>query len=375
MITETTSADGRLPITSPRLVEALIHTVSDMAILVGETGEVEDVTCNISDLEGLDAASWVGQQIEDVVTEECEGKIRSMLRAARAGEEGRWREINHPLASGEPVPIRYQAVGAGEKVMLLGRDLRAVAQLQSRLVKAQQAMDQDYGRLRQMETRYRVLFQTSSEPLLIADAETGRIQEVNAAAARLLGADAAELTNTALARVFGDPDRTRLEGIVNRLLSTGGSESMTGFARDGETQIELGITLFRAAESMMLLCRMRSVGKRARQEAMIEQMLVGMVARMADAVVVTDLEGRVLWCNDAFLAMAEVALGEEVRGEALGRFLARPGVDMDVILTNARTHGRLRAFDSVITGASARRRASRSRRRTCRTRARPRSGS
>ena len=67
----------------------------------------------------------------------------------------------------------------------MGRDLCAVATLQQKLVEAQMSMERDYARLRHVETRYRLLFQMSSEPVLIVDASTQKVLEANPAAVTL----------------------------------------------------------------------------------------------------------------------------------------------------------------------------------------------
>ena len=72
-------------------------------------------------------------------------------------------------------------------MLAVGRDLRATAALQQRLVEAQQAMERDYWKFRHAETRYRHLFQVASEAVLVVDASTQRILEANPAAARLIG--------------------------------------------------------------------------------------------------------------------------------------------------------------------------------------------
>ena len=82
------------------------------------------------------------------------------------------------------------ALDGGERVIAIGRDMRAVAAMQQRLLQTQQALERDYIRLRQAESRYRLLFDVASEAVLIVDAETRRIREANPAAHRLL--DAAE---------------------------------------------------------------------------------------------------------------------------------------------------------------------------------------
>jgi len=62
------------------------------------------------------------------------------------------------------VPVLYAALRLGRvgPVVAVGRSLRPMAALQQQLVEAQQAMDREYLRLRQVETRHRLLFQVSS---------------------------------------------------------------------------------------------------------------------------------------------------------------------------------------------------------------------
>ena len=48
-------------------------------------------------------------------------------------------------------------------------------------------MEQDYWKLREVETRYRVLFDASNEAVLLLNADTLRIVEANPAAIRALG--------------------------------------------------------------------------------------------------------------------------------------------------------------------------------------------
>ena len=73
------------------------------------------------------------------------------------------------------------------RIVAFGRDLRASVALQRRLIEAQQAMERDYWRFREAETRYRHLFETSAEAVLIvdgADAEGARGQPGRARAVR-----------------------------------------------------------------------------------------------------------------------------------------------------------------------------------------------
>ncbi|MFC7689779.1 PAS domain-containing protein [Paeniroseomonas aquatica] len=59
--------------------------------------------------------------------------------------------------------------------------------MQARLIAAQQAREQDYWKLREIETRSRLLFDASSEAVLLVRADTLKIVEANPAAIRALG--------------------------------------------------------------------------------------------------------------------------------------------------------------------------------------------
>ena len=81
--------------------------------------------------------------------------------------------------------------------MLFGRDLRVMSALQQRLMNAQQSMERDYSRLRDVEMRYRLLFQLSSEAVLILDPARSRVTEANPAARGLVGEGADDMPRAA----------------------------------------------------------------------------------------------------------------------------------------------------------------------------------
>ena len=93
-----------------------------------------------------------------------------------------------------------------------GRDLRDSVALQRRLIESQQAMERDYWRYREAETRYRHLFETSPEAVLIIEAATLRIREANPAAHPLVGARAASLPGKKLPSVLDKASHGRGPG-------------------------------------------------------------------------------------------------------------------------------------------------------------------
>ncbi len=167
----------------------LLTAAADIALVVDNKGVIRDVALGSEDLLRDGCANWIGQRWIDTVADDSRNKIEELLRDASTTTTQPWRQVNHPVSRGGEVPIRYSAVQLtqGGKVVAIGRDLRALAAMQQRLVETQQTMEREYARLRHAETRYRLLFQISSEAVLIVDAASNRIVESNPAASKLLG--------------------------------------------------------------------------------------------------------------------------------------------------------------------------------------------
>ena len=98
-------------------------------------------------------------------------------------------EFLQRFPSGLELPIEYTTVrlGSGAGLISVGRNLQASSELQSRLIAAQQAMERDYWKLREVETRYRLLFDASTDAVLVLNSEDFRVVDANPAAIRALG--------------------------------------------------------------------------------------------------------------------------------------------------------------------------------------------
>ena len=208
--------------------------------------------------------------------------------------------------------------------VVFGRDLRANAVLQQRLVSAQQAMERDYWRLRHMETRYRSLFQVASEAVLILDAATTRLEECNPAATALFGADSAR-AGWLLTDRFEPEAAARVQALLERVRATGNAESVSARLAGQEAELRVSASLFRQEKTAHLLVRVAaaSAAAKAGPESSAQSALLQLIEAAPDAFAVTDLDGRILTANHAFVELAQLATEAQVRG-AVARALARP---------------------------------------------------
>ena len=240
-------------------------------------------------------------------------------------------------------------IGRSKHILASGRDLRTISTLQRRLLDAQASMERDYGKLRQVETRYRLLFQMSPEPVLIVDALTQRIVEANPAAARLLDEDPAALVHRSFTELFNTEGQLALQALLAGRRAGSKPEETRVRLSDSRRDIAVSAALFRQEGASFYLVRLSTAAAPAAEPTAPEP-FSGLVEVAADAMVVTTADSRVLAANRSFLEMAELASEEQAKGQGLDRWLGRLGVDMDVLMANLRQRGAVRLFTTIMRG-------------------------
>jgi len=341
----------------------LIAAAADVALIIDDKGVIRDLAFGSEDLLREGYYEWLGKPWADTVTIESRPKVEALLRESRTNAAPRWRHINHPSVDGADLPLSYSAIAlpqqggrgkAGARSVVFGRDLRANAALQQRLISAQQAMERDYWRLRHMETRYRSLFQVSVEAVLILDAITGKLEEANPAANALFGAETSRpgwmLSDSFEADANAKPSAT-VPAMLGRVSATGHGESMTTRLAGRPGEMRVSASLFRQEKTAHLLVRVSPLdAARSSAETSGQSALLKLIDSAPDAFVVTDLDGLIMTANHAFIDLAQLATETQVRGQSLERWLGRTGVDLNVLITNLRQRGAVRLFATVMRG-------------------------
>ena len=321
----------------------------DVAIVLDRDGVICDLAVGNSDLQLDDFESWVNKPWSDTVTQDSRPKVEEMLRDAASDKAIRWRELNHPSRRGDSVALRYVAVGTGDdgRIIAIGRDHRAASVLQQRLLQAQQSMERDYARMRTSESRYRMLFQSTSEAVLIIDGSTRRVAEANPAADRLIGGDGS-LVGKPFSRLFAVQSQEDAASLLSvAQASTSRAAPQSNLTSNGR-QLSVTASLFRQDRSMHFLVRLVPV---ERSEPIIvdsSHRMLAAINLLPDGLVVTDRDLNILTENSAFLDLVHLPTPEQANGETLTRFLGRPGVDRNILLENLVKYGVVRNFPTVL---------------------------
>lgn len=336
----------------PKAAARLLSLAADVALVVDKGGVIRDVSVGSEDLAAEGYGRWVGQSWTETVTPESRPKVEALLKDAEAGEAPSWRHVNHPSAQGADVPVLYSAIRVDRKgsVVAVGRSLRAASVLQQRLVEAQQSLERDYMRMRQAETRYRLLFQTASEALLVVDAASMAVLEANPAAVRTMGNGTRGLVGRTFPEGFDERSTQAIQTLLSTVRAAGHGEDVRVRMPHAGREFLVSASLFRQGPAAYFLVRLTPLVAEAAAAPRQESALLRAIEQMPDGFVVTEPDGRVVSANRAFLELVQVATEEQVRGKSLEQWLGRSRVDLNVLIANLRQHGAVRLFATTIQG-------------------------
>ena len=347
--------DEMAPHITQEHLNEIVTTAADLAIVLETNGTVRSVVVNPLNPTLGQLDHWKDRDIREFTAEDSLSKIEAQLQAYRGGEKkpAEAIELNHYDNANWEFPIRYTLHRtANEDVLLmLGRDLRPIAELQHRLVKAQLALEKDYESHRDFETRYRVVMEAVREPIALVQVASGRIIDLNDAAARVLGAESETMVGGAFTQEF---DGRRRGEFIESLVGMAGTQSGGAVrveAKRSGVQVSIYPTLFRAAGDRVLLCRIEPEGSVESLAAELTSGLAQLFQDGPDAIVITDINGIIRSSNDAFLGFCDVGQLSEVKGRSLSEFLSRGSVDLKVMTDNAARTGRMRVYSTRIDGA------------------------
>jgi transcriptional regulator PpsR len=331
----------------------LIAAAADVALIIDGEGVIRDVALGSEELSKEGYSRWLGKPWVDTVTSETRAKIAQLIRDA--SEEGipRWRHVNHPSSRGGDIPVAYSAMQLGRsgKIVAVGREMRSVAALQQRLVNAQQSMERDYWRLRQVETRYRLLFQMASEAVLIVDTASLKVLEANPAAAQLLGDNVARIVGHSFPEGFDEQSTAAVQNLLEGVRTLGFADPVRARMAAGGREFLVAASQFRQDSASLLLIRLSAPAVEEEAGAgKSRAALLQAVEHAPDGFVMTDKDGRITSANAAFLELAQLSTESQARGESLDRWLGRPGVDLSVLTANLRQYGSLRLFATTLRG-------------------------
>jgi transcriptional regulator PpsR len=330
--------------------------MADFSLVLDMDGKVVEVAVSSEELTSAVNDSWVGSELAAMVTLDSRSRTTELLALAAASPGiPVQRDLTHLLPDGAELLVQYRAICPSPEtgIIALGQDMRPSANLRQQLMNAQQALEQDYWRLRQIETRYRRLFEMVSDAIIVVEGESGRVIEANPEASRLLSPDGGSIVGKPFPLGLDANGENAVRGLMAeaRAISKGSVQGVG--SADGQRSFNVSASYLRQGAEARFLVRLSGVSAEADRPGggpgspyHMEETL----RRAPDAVMVTDDDGRIVAANRAFLDLAQILSEDLVLGQPADRWLGRSAVDLSVLLTNLRRNSTIKLFSTTIQG-------------------------
>ena len=335
---------------NPDEVAHIVQASADISLTLNRDGVIQSIAFGNPDLRSPSLESWVGKNWLDVVTSESRPKIQALLQDATETSLSRFRQINVPSPGSADLPLLCATlkVGSTGQIIALARDLREISLLQQRLVDAQQAIERDYTRLRQLETRYRVLFEMASEAVIVLDANTFKVIEANPRAADLLGDSVKKLSGRLLMDYLTKGDRIQVQSLLSKVAYTSTVAELNTSILSGQ-EVYLSAAPFRNENQSLILVTLKRSGELVdRHDSNAQSLVIQALENAPDGFIVTNSAGKILTANQAFLRLIMSDKLEQILNEPLDRWLERSSVDLRVMLSNLHEKGSIKLFATSI---------------------------
>jgi transcriptional regulator PpsR len=325
----------------------------DVTLLLDIDGVIREATLSPSmSKENIDG--WLGRPWSEVVGAAGD-KIQRMMQDTQRTGISAFRQITQKFPSGLELPMEFTTVLLGGRagMLAIGKNLQAVAELQARLISAQQTIERDYWKLREVETRYRLVIEDSNDAVLLAKVADLRIVEANRTAATVLAGSMRRkegLAGRDFLQEIAAKDREGVELMLRRVRDQGKAPGIVIHLGQEAMPWTLRGSLMTQESMPVFLLQMTPIGKLAGAKAPEHEDLGGLLDRIPDAVTIVDESGAIKKANRAFTELVEIGSTDAVIDENLGRWLSRPGADLSVLISNIQRHGMVRLLSTIVQG-------------------------
>lgn len=281
--------------------------------------------------------SWVGRPWADTVSPGSGEHVRRVIEDAGASGASILLQLNQRFPSGREFLMEYTTVrlGDGSDLLAVGKNLHAVAELQAKLQETQLEREQHSWKSRDLETRYRLLFDASHEALMLLDAKTLTLVEANPAATRDLNLNAGDDFFEGML----EKEQKRLQAMFRRVRDYGRSPRILAHLGPNRSLWGVRASLLPAEPEQMLMVQLapiveiRASPDPRSPETRVTFSVDGLMERFPDSFVVIDALGTVERANRSFVDLVKMKSEGAVVGEVLSRWLPQAGADAAALLT------------------------------------------
>jgi transcriptional regulator PpsR len=300
--------------------------------------------------------TWIGRFWPDTVAGDGGHQVRRMMDDARTSGVSAFGKVIQRFPSGRELPFEYTTIRVSDRrggMLVLGKSLQVVSDLQLRLAAAQQATEREYWKSRDIETRYRLLFDASDEAVLLVRGNDFVVMDANPAAIRNFGFSSGSVFTDDIAEL----ETEAFHNMLRRVREHGRAPGLVLHPGTDRTPVAVRASVVAAELGLHYLLHLAPAGSRANVRPQVSKPPVEtdiaadeLLERLPDGFVVVGPDGLIERVNRAFLDQLGLASPGAAIGEPLGRWLSHPGADAAVLMATLRRNGTAVAVLTTIYG-------------------------
>lgn len=323
-----------------------LYTRPDLTLTLDEDGVIQKVvTAESLAREPLD--QWRGRRWGETIEPAIGNAVLKKIEDGRSRGDPSCFEVRQRFPSGLELPMEYTTFSFGKGGFIaIGRNLEAISELRARLQLAQEARERDYWKMREIETRYRTLFDATTEAVALVNVSDLKVIEANFRAARNLYLSPGE---PFLPQLSGR-DRRALAELFDKARAQGRAPGIVIQPTPSAGLWSLRASLMNAENGPVFICQLTPMREPDHSDEQKGVSFASLIERLPEGFVVVDRDGLVRAANGAFLDLVQVGAETAVTDRKLTRWLSSPGVDANVVMSLIRKHGDLRRFQTRIDG-------------------------
>jgi transcriptional regulator PpsR len=323
-------------------------TRPDLTLTLDAEGVIQKVvTAESLAREPLDA--WRGKRWGETIDPTVDSVALQKIEDVRLRGDSSCFEVRQRFPSGLELPMEYTTFSLGKKAgfVAIGRNLEAISELRERLQQAQQAHERDYWKMREIETRYRTLFDATTEAVALVNVSDLSVIEANSRATRNLHL----APGAPFLPQLPERDRRALDELLDKTREQGRAPGIVIQPMPSGGLWSLRASLMNAGDGPVFICQLAQLRDLDGQaEAQNGYSVPSLIERLPDGFVVIDRMGVVRAANGAFLDLVQLGVETAATERKLTRWLSNPGADANVVLSLIRRHGDVRGFQTRIEG-------------------------
>ena len=284
----------------------------DLTLVLSADGIIQEATTGAS-LADEACDAWIGQSWESTVGEVGPTKVRRLLQTAKDQRVSGFSQINQLLPSGRELLMEFSAVYPGDSdrnIVAIGKNLGLVVEQQQKLLAAQHAIEREYWKLRDIESRYKAVIGSTREAVVLVREHDLSVVEANARARRLLNLPPVNRHNNVL-DLGAETDRIR--NVLRETHRSGTAPSTLVHLGNGRASWRVKATAIRGMQEQHCLLQFSRFGDRT-----FSTLTAPGRDRATAALAIVDAAGRVLLANASFAELT----GSENAAELCGRPIA-----------------------------------------------------